>query len=109
MLGKRKMAADKTEVGTKRLKSECPYLWQIKREVLDFDHEKVCSVSMQRDINVYCCLTCGSYLRGKGPQTEAFTHSLDQEGHNIFINLQSSKIFCLPDNYEVVDRSLEDI
>ena len=96
---------------------KCPYLGQINRHVLDFDLEKICSISLQSNFNIWCCLTCGKYFRGKGEQTEAFIHSLDSEnkqtsgadGHNVFINLTDAKIFCLPDNYEVKDSSLDDI
>lgn len=35
-------------------------------------------------------------------------HSLE-ESHNVFINLQDCRIYCLPDNYEVDDPSLNDI
>ena len=29
--------------------------------------------------------------------------------HHVFINLNSTKIYCLPDNYEIIDSSLDDI
>jgi U4/U6.U5 tri-snRNP-associated protein 2 len=32
-----------------------------------------------------------------------------QQGHYVFINLGTSKIYCMPNNYEVKDRSLEEI
>ena len=41
----------------------CPYLDTISRTVLDFDFEKLCSVSLTR-INVYACLVCGKYFQG---------------------------------------------
>ena len=41
----------------------CPYLDTINRTVLDFDFEKLCSVSLTR-INVYACLVCGKYFQG---------------------------------------------
>lgn len=34
------------------------------RNVLDFDFEKLCSVSISR-INVYACLVCGKYFQGE--------------------------------------------
>ena len=40
----------------------CPYLDTINRSVLDFDFEKLCSVSLSR-INVYACLVCGKYFQ----------------------------------------------
>jgi U4/U6.U5 tri-snRNP-associated protein 2 len=30
-------------------------------------------------------------------------------GHHIYINLQNGRVYCLPDNYEVVDVSFRDI
>ena len=41
----------------------CPYLDTINRTVLDFDFEKLCSVTLTR-INVYACLVCGKYFQG---------------------------------------------
>lgn len=86
---------------------ECPYLDTINRHVLDFDFEKLCSVSLSR-INIYACLVCGRYYQGRGPSTHAYVHSV-AEGHHVFLNLESLKFFCLPDNYEIIDPSLEDI
>jgi U4/U6.U5 tri-snRNP-associated protein 2 len=42
---------------------ECPYLDTIDRYMLDFDFEKVCSVSLS-NLNVYACLVCGKYFQG---------------------------------------------
>jgi hypothetical protein len=42
---------------------ECPYLDTIDRHRLDFDFEKVCSISLS-NINVYACLVCGRYFQG---------------------------------------------
>ncbi len=44
------------------LSTQCPYLDTIDRHVLDFDFEKLCSVSLSR-INVYACLVCGKYFQ----------------------------------------------
>lgn len=41
---------------------ECPYLDTVNRAVLDFDFEKVCSVSLL-STNVYGCLVCGKYFQ----------------------------------------------
>jgi U4/U6.U5 tri-snRNP-associated protein 2 len=59
-------------------------------------------------MNVYACLICGVYYQGKGKGTNAYTHSLEKD-HHIFINLSDQKIYCLPDNYEIIDNSLNDI
>lgn len=88
-------------------RKDCPYLDTIKRELLDFDFEKLCSVTLQ-NLNVYACLVCGKYFQGRGKNSPAYTHSL-QALHNVFINLHDEKIYCLPDDYEVLDPSLSDI
>lgn len=75
--------------------------------MLDFDFEKLCSITLS-NVNVYACLVCGRYYQGKGKGTHAYLHSLE-ENHHVFINLHNQKIYCLPDNYEVDDPSLEDI
>ncbi|KAF9940002.1 hypothetical protein BGZ65_008582 [Modicella reniformis] len=56
------------------------YLDTIQRYMLDFDFEKVCSVSLS-NLNVYACLVCGKYFQ----------------------------VYILPDSYEVTDSSLDDI
>ncbi|XP_044003408.1 U4/U6.U5 tri-snRNP-associated protein 2-like isoform X2 [Aphidius gifuensis] len=85
----------------------CPYLDTINRQLLDFDFEKLCSISLSQ-INVYACLVCGKYFQGRGTNTYAYTHSV-AEGHHVFLNLHTLKFYCLPDNYEIVDHSLNDI
>ncbi|XP_060573460.1 ubiquitin carboxyl-terminal hydrolase 39-like [Ruditapes philippinarum] len=85
----------------------CPYLDTINRSVLDFDFEKLCSVSLSH-INVYACLVCGKYYQGRGKLSHAYTHSV-QDSHHVFLNLSTHKFYCIPDNYEVIDSSLEDI
>ncbi|RHY20104.1 hypothetical protein DYB28_005435, partial [Aphanomyces astaci] len=88
-------------------RKKCPYLDTIRPQLLDFDFEKVCSISLS-DQNAYACLVCGKYFQGRGPNTHAFTHSV-QSFHHVFINLSTDKIYCLPDNYEVTDLSLAPI
>lgn len=84
-----------------------PYLDTINRKALDFDFEKLCSVSLSK-VNVYACLVCGKYFQGRGKSTHAFIHSVS-EFHHIFLNLETLKFYCLPDNYEVDDPSFDDI
>jgi len=86
---------------------QCPYLGTIKRHLLDFDFEKLCSISLS-NLNVYACLVCGKYYQGRGKNTHAYFHALEQN-HHIFINLHNEKVYCLPDNYEVIDVFLNDI
>ncbi|CAM9119113.1 unnamed protein product, partial [Heterosigma akashiwo] len=86
---------------------KCPYLDTINRNYLDFDFEKLCSVSLT-NFNVYACLVCGKFFQGRGQNTHAYTHSV-QASHHVWINLNTNKIYCLPDNYEVVDSSLADV
>ncbi|CAN0023950.1 unnamed protein product [Ectocarpus sp. 12 AP-2014] len=92
---------------TAQQRKKCPYLDTINRNVLDFDFEKLCSISLSNN-NVYACLVCGKYFQGRGRNTHAYTHSV-QNGHHVFINLRTCRVYCLPDSYEVVDSSLEDI
>lgn len=85
----------------------CPYLDTINRSVLDFDFEKLCSVSLSK-VNVYACLICGKYFQGRGIGTHAYLHSV-AVSHHVFLNLNTLKFYCLPDNYQVIDSSLDDI
>ncbi|KAG1793867.1 uncharacterized protein HD556DRAFT_1372043 [Suillus plorans] len=83
------------------------YLDTINRALLDFDFEKVCSVSMS-NINTYGCLVCGKYFQGRGRKSYAYAHSIHDD-HHVFINLETTKVYVLPDGYLVSDPSLEDI
>jgi len=86
---------------------KCPYLDTVNRQMIDFDSEKLCSITLT-NMNVYVCLVCGKYFQGRGKTTPLFTHSV-QAGHFVFMNLQSGRVYCLPDDYEVVDTSLKDV
>jgi U4/U6.U5 tri-snRNP-associated protein 2 len=83
------------------------YLDTINRSVLDFDFEKLCSVSLS-NINVYACLICGKYYQGRGPKSHAYFHALEV-GHHVYINMGSQKVYVLPEGYEVTSKSLDDI
>lgn len=63
---------------------------QINRAILDFDFEKVCSVSLS-NINIYGCLVCGKYFQGRGRKSYAYAHSI-HEDHHVFINLETTKV-----------------
>ncbi|KAM0021777.1 putative Zinc finger, UBP-type, Zinc finger, RING/FYVE/PHD-type [Helianthus debilis subsp. tardiflorus] len=76
-------------------------------QVLDFDFEKFCSVSLS-NLNVYACLVCGKYFQGRGHNSHAYTHSLEA-GHHVYINLRTEKVYCLPHGYQFNDPSLDDI
>ncbi|KAL5769247.1 hypothetical protein ACOSP7_015807 [Xanthoceras sorbifolium] len=89
------------------VRRDCPYLDTVNRQVLDFDFEKFCSVSLS-NLNVYACLVCGKYYQGRGQRSHAYTHSLEA-GHHVYINLRTEKVYCLPDGYEISDTSLDDI
>ncbi|CAI0440100.1 unnamed protein product [Linum tenue] len=88
-------------------RGDCPYLDTVNRQVLDFDFEKKCSVSLEK-LDVYACLVCGKYYQGRRKNTHAYTHSLEAD-HHVYINLQNEKVYCLPDGYEILDPSLDDI
>ncbi|KAK6612830.1 ubiquitin carboxyl-terminal hydrolase [Botrytis cinerea] len=83
------------------------YLDTINRNVLDFDFEKLCSISLS-NINVYACLVCGKYYQGRGTKSHAYFHALEV-GHHVFINMQTQKVYVLPEGYEVKNKSLDDI
>ncbi|KAG8199319.1 hypothetical protein JTE90_011785 [Oedothorax gibbosus] len=112
---KRKLSNENNEQASKKIfrsnprdkTRNCPYLDTINRNLLDFDFEKLCSVSISR-INVYACLVCGKYFQGRGTNTHAYMHSV-QAGHHVFLNLQTLRFYCIPDNYEIIDSSLDDI
>ena len=88
---------------------QCPYLDTIDKSKLDFDFEKLCSVTLS-NANVYACLVCGKYFQGRGSSTPAYFHSLQSGGHHVFLNLKTSRAYCLPDSYEIVNEpSLNDI
>ena len=75
---------------SKRSGAECPYLDTIHRTNLDFDFEKLCSVSLS-NLNVYACLVCGKYFQGRAYGSHAYTHSV-HEGHHMFIKLKTEQV-----------------
>ncbi|PVH96518.1 cysteine proteinase [Periconia macrospinosa] len=83
------------------------YLDTIDRKVLDFDFEKLCSITLS-NINVYACLVCGKYFQGRGPKSQAYFHALD-ENHHVYVNMETKKVYVLPEGYEVLSKSLDDI
>jgi U4/U6.U5 tri-snRNP-associated protein 2 len=99
--------ASSTAISRTQIPLKCPYLDTIHRELLDFDLEKVCSVTLASN-HVYVCLVCGKYFEGRGKQTPAYLHSLEVS-HHLFLNLTNGNVFCLPDMYQVIDASLNDI
>ena len=83
------------------------YLDTINRSVLDLDFEKLCSVTLS-NINVYACLVCGKYYQGRGPKSHAYFHALEV-GHHVYVNMQTKRVYVLPEGYEVKSKSLDDI
>ena len=83
------------------------YLDTIDRSVLDFDFEKLCSITLS-NINIYACLVCGKYFQGRGSKSHAYFHALEV-GHHVYVNMQTKKVYVLPEGYEVKNKSLEDI
>ena len=88
--------------------TNCPYLDTINRTALDFDFEPTCSQTLITGPNIYACLVCGTFFRGRGKQTPAYLHSVN-EGHAVFLHLTQGTFHCLPENYEIKDPSLDDI
>ncbi|ODQ82096.1 hypothetical protein BABINDRAFT_6705 [Babjeviella inositovora NRRL Y-12698] len=85
------------------------YLETIDRSRLDFDFEKVCSVSLAK-VNVYACLVCSKYFQGRNKASYAYLHSINDD-HHVYINLSTLRIYILPENREVTAKNLilEDI
>ncbi|EMD32535.1 spindle pole body protein [Gelatoporia subvermispora B] len=106
-LSEDEMADETQESGPEPARASDLYLDTINRAVLDFDFEKVCSVSLS-NINIYGCLVCGKYFQGRGRSSYAYAHSIHDD-HHVFINLETTKVYVLPDGYAVSDPSLEDI
>lgn len=76
------------------------YIDSIDRRKLDFDIEKICCITLSTT-NIYCCLSCGKYFQGKNHNSPAFKHMLDDD-HHLFLNMESLKIYSLPENYEMI-------
>ncbi|BGP31449.1 Ubiquitin carboxyl-terminal hydrolase 10 [Rhodotorula toruloides] len=83
------------------------YLDTINRAALDFDFERLCSVTLSHN-HIYACLVCGKYFQGRGKSTPAYAHALNED-HHVYINLDTRRVYVLPDGYEVDDASLADI
>ncbi|GAA5994582.1 mRNA splicing protein SAD1 [Rhodotorula paludigena] len=83
------------------------YLDTINRSALDFDFERLCSVTLSHN-HIYACLVDGKYFQGRGKSSPAYAHALNED-HHVFINLDTQKVYVLPDGYEVDDASLADI
>lgn len=71
----------------------------INRNLLDFDFEKVCLISLS-SVNVYCCLVCGKFFQGRSKSSHAYLHSVNAN-HRVFLNLDTERAYILPDNYEL--------
>ena len=69
------------------------YLDTVNRAALDFDFEKVCSISLS-NLNVYGCLVCGKYFQGRSKKSPAYAHSISDD-HHVFINLESAQVSVL--------------
>ncbi|ONH68784.1 putative mRNA-splicing protein ubp10 [Cyberlindnera fabianii] len=83
------------------------YLDTIDRKRLDFDFEKLCSVTLS-NVNIYGCLTCGKYFQGRGKSSPAYFHSVNED-HHVFINFNTLKVYLLPENKIVENSLLDDI
>jgi U4/U6.U5 tri-snRNP-associated protein 2 len=66
------------------------YLDTVNRDMLDFDFERLCSVTLS-NINIYACLVCGKYFQGRSRTSPAYAHSIGED-HHVFINLLSEKV-----------------
>lgn len=83
------------------------FLDTIDKEMLDFDTEKLCSVSLA-NFNVYCCLVCGKFLQGRSRSSYAYEHAVE-ENHRPFMNLETKKAYILPENVELTSPKATNI
>ena len=52
-------------------------------------------------------VTCShAHTQGRGLHTHAFTHAMERD-HHVFMKLEDGTVWCLPDGYQVDDRSLD--
>lgn len=80
----------------------------VNRKLLDFDFEKICSVSLS-PLNCYACLTCRKYFQGRSEGTPAYMHAL-HHSHLLYLNMKTLKAYTLPDDQEFNDSGqLDDI
>ncbi|AMD22345.1 HGR006Cp [Eremothecium sinecaudum] len=79
----------------------------IDKRRLDFESEKICSVTLSK-INIYCCLVCGKYLNGRNQGSPAFDHSVNI-GHRVFMNTRTLRTYILPDNRAIDSIYLDQI
>ena len=91
-----------TTTTTTTTTSNCPYLDTVRREVLDFDVPHICKTTLS-DQNVYACLVCGQFFRGRGEKSPAFIHAVN-ESHFVYLKLDTRRAYCLPDGYEIQAR-----
>ncbi|KAG7887635.1 hypothetical protein KL936_004332 [Ogataea polymorpha] len=98
---------DSLEADTERKKistrDKSLYLDTINRKVLDFDYEKVCCVSLS-STNIYGCLVCNKYFRGRSMDSECFLHSINDD-HHVFVNFDTLSFHILPENYQLDEQT----
>ena len=82
-------------------------LHTIDRNALTFLRKKQCSLTLATN-NIYSCLVCGVYLQGRSKSTPLYTHCLDAS-HYLSINLETGKIYVLPENVELSEQFFADI
>jgi U4/U6.U5 tri-snRNP-associated protein 2 len=100
-------SSSSTTTTTSALTPNCPFLDTVRRNVLDFDVPHICKTTLSNQ-NVYACLVCGQFYRGRGAKSPAFIHALN-ESHFVFMKLDTGAAYCLPAGYEIHDSSLNDI
>ena len=72
------------------------------------------SICINCSLLYFCLYVCIKLLYlcthplGRGKNSHAYTHTVQMD-HRVWLNLHSLKFYCLPDNYEIIDPSLEDI
>uniref|UniRef100_A0A0M3IUF2 U4/U6.U5 tri-snRNP-associated protein 1 n=1 Tax=Ascaris lumbricoides TaxID=6252 RepID=A0A0M3IUF2_ASCLU len=77
---------------------QCPYLDTIDRGALDFDFEKLCSVSLSH-VNVYACMVCGKYF-------QVSIYPYEERFYPLYVWLQEKQLRTIDDSFQPTDLSL---
>ena len=80
-------------------KDDLEVLATIDKRKLDFDSEKICSVSLSK-MDTFGCLVCGKYFKGCSERTPAFLHAVN-DGHRVFVGFYNADIVVLPEGRSI--------
>lgn len=94
-----KIIESPNEQNSDNINNDLIYLDTIHKELLNFDFDKVCLVTLT-NINLYCCLVCGKFYQGRAKSSPAYLHSINED-HRVFLNLDTENAYILPEDYKV--------